>query len=134
MFFLLSRSTLILYLNNFLIFILQLIALSERFSTLKKLNSTSSLQPLLWLLKKILITFSLSYALLGFGLLEWNIYMKVKLLLQLVFERNSSTSFGFRVKLYCSIIGLGGSPRRLVAVISCYTHHVHSKLANFDIR
>jgi hypothetical protein len=102
MFFLLSRSTLILYLNNFLIFILQLIALSERFSTLKKLNSTSSLQPLLWLLKKILITFSLSYALLGFGLLEWNIYMKVKLLLQLVFERNSSTSFGFRVKLYIS--------------------------------
>lgn len=70
------------YMNFFLEFFMvntenQLIALSERFSILKKLNSTPSLQPLLWVLKKTLITFSLSYALLSFGLLDWNIYMKV---------------------------------------------------------
>lgn len=55
----------------------QMTALSKKVPAIQKLTSQPSLQPLVWVIKKILITFSLSYALLSFGLLEWNKYFKV---------------------------------------------------------
>ncbi|VDI24982.1 lysophospholipid acyltransferase 5 [Mytilus galloprovincialis] len=70
------------YMNFFLEFFMvntenQMTALSKKVPAIQKLSSMPSLQPFVWVVKKTFITFSLSYALVSFGLLEWNKYFKV---------------------------------------------------------
>ncbi|XP_063410218.1 lysophospholipid acyltransferase 5-like isoform X1 [Mytilus trossulus] len=70
------------YMNFFLEFFMvntenQMTALSKKVPAIQKLSSMPKLQPFVWVVKKTFITFSLSYALVSFGLLEWNKYFKV---------------------------------------------------------
>ncbi|CAG2200843.1 LPCAT3 [Mytilus edulis] len=75
------------YMNFFLEFFMvntenQMTALSKKVPAIQKLSSMPSLQPFcLGCEEKTFITFSLSYALVSFGLLEWNKYFKVKFII-----------------------------------------------------
>lgn len=70
-----------LYLYVQSLFSLQMTALSKKVPAIQKLSSMPTLQPFVWVVKKTFITFSLSYALVSFGLLEWNKYFKVKFII-----------------------------------------------------
>lgn len=70
------------YMNFALEFIMincenQVIALPQKIPALEKMNSLSILQPVLYILKKLVTTFCMGYALLSFVLLDFSDYMKV---------------------------------------------------------
>ncbi|XP_033764011.1 lysophospholipid acyltransferase 5-like [Pecten maximus] len=70
------------YMNFALEFIMmncenQVMALTPRIPALEKFNSSPILQPVLYILKKLITTFCMGYALLSFVLLNFNDYTKV---------------------------------------------------------
>ncbi|XP_061163475.1 lysophospholipid acyltransferase 5-like [Saccostrea echinata] len=70
------------YMNFFLEFIMvntenQIMVLEYKISTLHELNRSITLQPFLWLVKKILVSFSISYALVSFCMLTYDKFLPI---------------------------------------------------------
>ncbi|KAL3861608.1 hypothetical protein ACJMK2_007633 [Sinanodonta woodiana] len=70
------------YMNFFLEFLIsnalsEFIKFSHKLRILRNINDSTTLKPLVWIVKKITITFALSYALVSFVLLSADSYMKV---------------------------------------------------------
>ncbi|XP_048734401.2 lysophospholipid acyltransferase 5-like [Ostrea edulis] len=70
------------YMNFFLEFIMvntenQIMVLEYKIPILHQINNSSTLQPLLWAIKKLLVTFSISYALVSFCMLTYNQYLQI---------------------------------------------------------